>query len=453
MLRIFRETPFPVILIILSFLCPTELSLYIANLRLPPHRVVLLLLVPFAVIRIISRPGIRVRAFDIVFLLYNIWTVGVFMHHEGAGQTANSGGTVFGGSLALESFGAYAVARAWVHNAAAFRASLMFLVSAVSVVIMIALPETLLGRHFAHDLLQEMTGYAHPRQLETRLNLTRAYATFDHPIHLGTFCATIFAMVWFISTKRMQRLRRALLIGAATLTALSSAPILCLFSQVALLVWERFTRGLRNRAAITALLIACVFIAASIFSKRSPFAWIATGLTIDSWTGYYRLLIWQHGMENVFAHPLVGLGLGDWTRPWWMASDSVDAFWLVVAMRMGIPAFLLLAAAIILLVYATARHGIRHPDPMVRNMTKAWAISLTALILVGCTVHFWNVLHAYFFFFLGLAGWIADPAAKRSNRRARPASHSHQVRKNPAGHQIRHPSGKATQPLPARRTE
>ena len=36
----------------------------------------------------------------------------------------------------------------------------------------------------------------------------------------------------------------------------------------------------------------------------------------------------------------------------WMVSSTVDAFWLVVAMRSGIPTFLLMVLAIALLAYA-----------------------------------------------------------------------------------------------------
>jgi len=419
MLSTLKATPFPITLIILSFLCPTELSLYVADLRLPPHRIALLILSPLAIMRIISRSDIRIRSFDVFFLLYNVWTIAVFLHHTEPGNGENTGGLVFGGSLALESFGAYVIARAWVHNSTAFRASLKFLAAAITLSAVIALPETLFGQHFSHDILQSLTGYEHPRKLETRLHLTRAYGTFDHPIHLGTFCATAFAMVWYVSNRPGPRFRRTMIIGLATLAALSSAPILCLFTQIGLIIWDRATRGLKNRVTISVLLVIGAFFAASMISTRSPFAWIATGLTIDSWTGYYRLLIWQHGMENVFAHPWIGLGLGDWARPWWMVSDSVDAFWLVVTMRMGIPAFLLIAIAMALLLREVTKRGANHSDPLVRNMTKAWVMSLIALILVGCTVHYWNVLHAFFFFFLGLAGWIADPSPKRKARRRR----------------------------------
>ena len=36
-----KRAPWPVIFLIVAFLCPTELSLYVAGLRFPPHRVAL----------------------------------------------------------------------------------------------------------------------------------------------------------------------------------------------------------------------------------------------------------------------------------------------------------------------------------------------------------------------------------------------------------------------------
>ncbi|MCB1509460.1 MAG: hypothetical protein KDJ36_01045 [Hyphomicrobiaceae bacterium] len=409
MLRLIRSTPLPIVLVIVSFICPTELSLYVAGLRLPPHRIALLILIPFAVSRMVASPEIRIRGFDIFFLLYNAWTVAAFVQH-GEGN----GGLVFGGSLALESFGAYIVARAWIRSAETFVTSLQFLALTIFVSGLLALPETLLGKHFTHDLLQSLTGYDHPRKIETRMRLTRAYGTFDHPIHLGTFAATAFAMIWFTTRPKIKRWQRAVMIGVVTLSALSSAPILCLFSQIGLIVWERVTRGMEHRVITTVVGGTSVLLVISLLSDRSPFAWIATGMTIDSWTGYYRLLIWEHGLLNVWAHPWLGLGLGEWERPWWMASASVDAFWLLIAMRTGVPSFLLLAIAIALLLAGVARRGARNKDAMIRNTTKAWVISLIALVLVGCTVHYWNALHAYFFFFLGLAGWVADPKRRRA---------------------------------------
>jgi hypothetical protein len=61
-------------------------------------------------------------------------------------------------------------------------------------------------------------------------------------------------------------------------------------------------------------------------------------------------------------------------------------------------------------------------DRDARRLAMGWMMSLIALSLIGCTVHYWNVLHAYFFFFLGLGGWLADPLRVRAKARKRGAA-------------------------------
>jgi len=402
------SAPWPILLVIASFLAPSELSLYLGGLRLPPHRVALLLLVPIAISRMISRHDVKIRAFDWVFVVYNVWTLGVFMHH------AHHEGMVFGGSLALESLGGYLVARAWIRDLDQFLAAFKLLMLAVIAAGLVALPEMLFGQHITHDLLQGVTGYTHPRAIENRLGLTRAYGTFDHPIHLGTFSASLMALAWYSVATPATRNARIAVIAMSTLTALSSAPMLCVGLQVAFLMWDRITRGTRNRIGMTLSLLAGLYIIATLISTRSPIMFIATGMTLDSWTGYYRTVIWEWGMVNIWNNPWTGIGLGEWERPWWMISASVDAFWLLIAMRGGIPAFLLLILAIALYARAVVKRGSRHPDWRVRRIALGWMMSLIALSLAACTVHYWNVLYAYFFFFLGLAGWIADPVRAKA---------------------------------------
>ena len=101
--------------------------------------------------------------------------------------------------------------------------------------------------------------------------------------------------------------------------------------------------------------------------------------------------------------------MADWERPAWMASASVDALWLLIAMRTGIPTLLMLILSITLITRAVVLRGCKHKERGVRQFALAWIVSLIALSLSACTVHYWNALYAYFFFFIGLAGWIADP--------------------------------------------
>lgn len=403
MKRATSNVPIPVVLILLSFLCPTELSLYIAGLRLPPHRLALLVLLPLAFIKLVGSRDQRIRLFDVLFALYGVWTVGVYAYH--AGQE----GFVYGGSLALEALGGYFVARAFVRSTEQLRATMRVFIFAVLGAALFALPETLLGQIYTHDFLHKMTGYHHPTGVETRLGLTRAYGTFDHPIHYGTFCAALFALFWFAERRTVKRRINAIIMALATFLGLSSAPMLCLGLQGGMLVWDRVTRTIQGRMSLTLAGLAGIYAGMSLLSNRSPIAFVATGMTLDPWTGFYRMQIWENGMLNVWANPWTGIGLSDWMRPWWMISDTVDAFWLVTTMRQGIPAFLLLALAIVLLGHDVMKRRHRHSDGQARKIAMGWMMSLIALSLVGATVHYWNVLHTYFFFFIGLGAWIADP--------------------------------------------
>lgn len=412
MLKAFSAAPAPVTALILSFLCPTELSLFVGGLRLPPHRVALILLFPFALYRMIARRDTRVRTFDLLFFCFACWTIAAYAIHSG------TEGIVYGGSLALESLGAYLVARAFVRSGTQMLATTRVMMVAIGGAALFALPETLLGQIFTHDLLRSLTGFVHPTGIEQRLGLTRAYGTFDHPIHYGTFCAGLAAVLYFAEKRRWARRRRAVGLMLATFLGLSSAPLLCLGVQGGLLVAERLTRGMKRRGLLALGMVGALYLGVSAVSARSPFAIIATGFTLDPWTGFYRLQIWDNGLQNVWANPLTGLGLGEWERPQWMASSSVDAFWLVTTMRTGIPAFLLLVGAILLLARGVSRGRKRQDEKRLAALGTGWLISLIALSLVGCTVHYWNVLHTYFFFFLGLGGWLADPVKMRSRARS-----------------------------------
>lgn len=422
------KTPKAVIFLIMAFLCPTEFSLFVADLRIPPHRLALLVLLPIALIRLLTQNTHRVRLFDVLMIVFNVWTVAIFMYHQGSSE-----GLVYGGSLALDGLGSYLVARVWIRSEAQFHAVLRMLAVVILFAALIALPETLLGQNFTHDFLKTLTGYNHPTAVETRLGFTRAYGTFDHPIHYGTFCASLFALFWYASTSNKERYKRAALLIAATFLGLSSAPILCLGLQIGLLIWERVTRGVMSRTALTLSVLVGLYLGASIVMTRSPINFIATGLTLDPWTGFYRLQIWEHGLANVLDNPWTGIGLSDWERAWWMASSTVDAFWLVIVMREGLPGFLFVVVSIGFMAYGVAKRGLSNPSPMVRNISRGWIMSLIALSLVGCTVHYWNVLYAYFFFFIGLSGWIADPLRVRARvRKTSPHPRTPQRARQPA---------------------
>jgi hypothetical protein len=421
-----KNAPKSIIFLILSFLCPSELSIFIDGLRLPPHRVVLLILIPIAVFRILMRADIRIRSWDVALIIFGLWTTYVYQHHTGDWD-----GFIFGASQALDSVGAYIVTRAYVRTPQHCLAVLKVMMGAIVTAALIALPETLFGELYTHALMRDLTGVVQPVGIDKRLGLTRAYGTFDHPIHYGTFCAGLFAFLWAAERRQAARGKRAALVTGAAFLGLSSAPLLSLIMQATMLLWERLTRGVAMRATITVAIICGLYLGASLVSNRSPINLIATSMTFDSWTGFYRLQIWEHGLQNVWGSPWVGIGQAEWDRPTWMVSSTIDSFWLVITMRSGIPAFLILTTAIALLGRAVVVRGCQSRDAGLRRISTGWMMSLIALCLVGTTVHYWNVLFAYFFFFLGMAGWIADPAARVSREADNSAEHV-QRRRHPS---------------------
>jgi O-antigen ligase len=408
MARALRDTPWPVLLLVASFLCPTELSVYVGSARLPPHRALLLVLLPCALFALFGRSRVKPRMFDVAFLAFAAWTVIVYVYHHGQADGLQSGG-----ALALDAVGSFLVARAFVRDERAFAGTAVALLVAVAIAGLTALPETLFGQVFIHDFLRNATGYVHPVGIEKRLGLTRAFGFFDHPIHLGTFCAGNLALAVYATRRNVDAGMRAFVISASALTSLSSAPMLSLAVQLLLIGYERGTRGIKGRGAVAIAAIVGLFAVTSVIATRSPFAIIATGFTLDSWTGYYRLMIWEHGLGNVWSNPWMGIGLNDWVRPMWMASPTIDAFWLVIAMKGGIPSFLLLAFGILLIGRGVVVR-MHRSEPGRHALATGWMISLITLALVGCTVHYWNVPFAYFFFFVGLGGCLADPLRKTS---------------------------------------
>lgn len=421
MLDAFRKTPLAITLAILSFISPTELSLVAGDLRLSPHRVVFLVFIPLAIWRLATRPDCRLHAYDIPFFGLAVWQTFVFAYHAG------HSGFVYGGSWALESLGAYTIARAYIRDLETLQAALRIVFYSIILAALIATLDTLSGSYFIHDLLRAAIGGESMPPMEFRKGLARAASTFDHPIHYGTYCATMFALLWMSEPDRTKQYVRAVVLIVAALLAMSSAPLLSLGLQVAFMIWHKYTLRVFMRTQITLAILIGLYLGVILVSDRSPAQLLIALATFDPWTGLYRLAIWEHGLDNLWASFWFGIGMADWVRPAWMVSPTIDAYWLVLPLRTGAPAFLLLMTGIVLIAYGVVARGRSSRDRLRRNMAAGWMMSLLAICMIGATVHFWNVPHALFYFFLGLGGAIADPkrVAQAVSRATQPVRRMH----------------------------
>ncbi len=101
----------------------------------------------------------------------------------------------------------------------------------------------------------------------------------------------------------------------------------------------------------------------------------------------------------------MGIGLTEWQHPDWM-SGSMDNFWLVAAVRYGIPGFLLIAGSFLAVCLGLGR--LRNLSFEAAQCRKGLIISICGLVFSICTVHIWDAPYVLTLFLLGSGMWIFD---------------------------------------------
>ena len=102
----------------------------------------------------------------------------------------------------------------------------------------------------------------------------------------------------------------------------------------------------------------------------------------------------------------VGHGLtGDWERPSWLTS-SVDNFWLVIAMRHGLPAIILLGFGLAAGMWAVIRA--KSLDRTASQYRTGYVIALVGLYFTLATVHIWGDTSSFLMCFIGAGLWLAS---------------------------------------------
>jgi O-antigen ligase len=121
---------------------------------------------------------------------------------------------------------------------------------------------------------------------------------------------------------------------------------------------------------------------------------------IDAQSGFFRLLIYQFGWQSVLAHPWFGIGLNPYRRPDWMVSSSIDSHWLLLAVRYGLPAALLLFSASIVALVALARSQ-AYANRRNQYFYRGIMMSLATMVLTGFTVYIYGGTQTWLTILLG----------------------------------------------------
>jgi hypothetical protein len=408
-------------LIVLLLVClALPFFFFVGPLRLSPYRLLLLVVfVPVAVAWVSGSAG-RIRAPDLLMIGYCVWSCFALFANHGLAKWE------FAGMFVIETLTPYLLARCLIRGPSEFA----FFLKALRILILALIPIVALESVTGFQALNTLFGAGFPVfgdvQLDPRWGLQRAQGPFEHPILFGIFCSTAFALCYYgmrAPGRPLRPLFWAGVSGIATFFSLSMGAFVSVLAQGGLIAWDKLTKPIPMRWLALALGLLGAYIVIDILSHRTPFEVFISYATFNVGNAYNRVLIWHFGTAEVMRHPLFGIGLGEWQRPYWMSS-SMDNFWLATAVRYGLPGALLMIASFLVLLTQVGRA--RHGDPRVRNFRKGFMIAVVGLFVGICTVHLWNATYTYMLFLLGSGMWLANgsrppvPAARtpEANRNA-----------------------------------
>lgn len=397
----FSALPWTVIIFVLSLLLPTTISFSIGDFRLTIYRVVLLVFFIPCFVRVMNGRYGKALLADKLLLGYAGGMILSLSAHLGL-----AGGGKSGGVLVLESYGAYLLARSFIRNEMQFAAFIRLLFFIIASLSLATIPEALTGKNIFQPHVAHIGG---------RLGLTRAFGPFDHPILYGMFCASAVSLTLFVPINTLQEkgthFFRAGWVIVAAFMSVSSGALVTVVVQLILTMWKGLTRTIASRWHLFSVLLIIVYVMIDLLSNRTPMRVFLHRLTFSAETAYTRLQIWDSGIKyNVMEHPWIGIGFDEWSRVSWLG-PSIDNYWLVIMVRHGLPTFCLLSLGIIALLYTVKRYVyLSEPAQLMRT---AWGFAMIGLIIAGSTVHFWNNLHAWFFFLLGSGAWMATQGDER----------------------------------------
>ena len=386
-------------LLIIAIFLPTLISLDLAGIRLPIYRLVLLAAL-FTIVRNrlkTERPSTLPAKFLWGFVFFA--TLSFLINHSISFAIEPAG------ALLLESVITFLLPVSVLRSSIDIQRVLRLLIMLGCIQLLITTPETLTGINWLRELLNGSY-----ENLGQRLELYRAFGSFDHPILLGAVVSALFGLAYY--TMPMRYVAMTFL---STLTSLSSGAIASLVTQIGLIVWQKLFLRNNRKWALLSILILLAYISIELISNRTFWHAVLTRVTFSAHTAYGRIQIFQWGMDNVYNNPFFGLGLNDWVRPTWK-SASIDNMWLVIAIRHGIPAFICYAIAVITIQYKLLK--LKTTSITQTAMRRGWLCGSIGICIAAGTVHLWNNAFVFFNLYLGIGAAILNYVNRANHEKA-----------------------------------
>ncbi len=398
---------FLIILLIFSLVMP--FFFFVGGLRLSMYRLYLIVMALPLLVRWLNGSAGNVRLPDILVLTASFWMTGSLIKNHGLAAQWQ-----FTGILMVETLIPYFTARVLIRNLASFRVFARWYFGIILVMLPFALIENQTGDPVLTELFRGVLNVYRNVAQEPRLGLERAQVTMQHPILFGVFCAPAFALSWYVLNPEgslFKKAQRPFVVGVAVFSSLSSGAFLSILLQSFLIAWDEVLKTIKNRWKIFAFIFGSLYLVLELASNRNAFQIIASELTFSAGSAWNRINIFRNAIDDIFRNPVFGLGLRDWTRPGWLRS-SVDNFWLLVALRYGIPTWFLLTLSTLIICWKAAT------APLTNEVSRARRGYLIAFIGMGIsafTVHLWDATYCIFMFLLGAGVWFSDPTCTQND--------------------------------------
>ncbi|PTX57936.1 hypothetical protein C8N43_2611 [Litoreibacter ponti] len=391
--------PWPVLAYLVAVLLPVRYS--IGPLQMTGLRTFLLFAIIPLLVQLFRQKNHPARPIDFLLLTFAAW-ITIALSQSSPGQAVEAAG-----SLSLELLGGYLIARVYIQSQEQFQALIKTLFWAILCILPLAIFEARFGEPLLISLIKAVPAISSVDivDIAPRLGLERVQAVFAHPIHFGLFASTLVALSLFglPDSSLAFRILAATAGVISSFLALSSGAFLSIILQLFLIGWA-LSFGTARRSWMTlALICLSAYVLIDIASNRSPIRVFFSYATFSAHNAYWRGIIFEWGMVNVWQNPVFGLGLKEWVRPAFMHSGSMDNFWLVVAVRYGLPGFALLAAAYL---FGMARIACAKLPSHLEGYRIGWLICFTGLTFTLCTVHVWTSVFSFVFFLFGAGFWM-----------------------------------------------
>lgn len=410
-----RIAPVAILLCSILFIAP-EARFNIGDLALPHYRITVMIMLAWVAPRLLNG-SIRYHWPDLFILLAILWSLMAFLAFYGFAE-----GVVRGAAVAIDTGGAYIVARASIRSTDDLRRLLIIIAPFLLFAGLLMAVESLTRQPIWRPLFTSIFG---PLQIftegrasgtlgfspEIRMGLQRAYGPFSHPILAGSILVSPLPL-YLMSGIRSWPRYFGLLAAPMAIFSVSSAALLSLIIAFGTTIIDRLLRFFRK---ITWPMIASFIALAALIvqlGSQSGLINVVSRVTLTPHTAFYRQLIWEYGWQSMLAHPWIGIGYTEYERPPWMSS-SIDAHFLALGVRSGFPATTLLLLGIIAIIFILGRKshvGTRHD----RNCLIGMNISLTILVLSSMTVTYFSEANLWFMAFVGIAASLSAPAQLQS---------------------------------------